>query len=233
MARVARVDVAVGHSHRRAARPPARRWPSVVDEGDLDIKNIEELKVGDAGPLPLPRCPGLTAVPPGRPDHRAEAVPWCSAAITDRSAPCPGIVARPEGEESRSSGSTLTATSHPDTSPSGNIRRCRSRAGRGPPTDLDQRRGAVDPWTSCSPIRGLDGGGRRVSQFRSVSYRRGPARDPSHHEEGARRVTIGTDYVHELTSMPWTPWPGRGLAGEGAGSTTGGPPHHGAAATPG
>ena len=78
---------------------------SVVDEGDLDIKNIEELKVGDvrAGFLAeIARASRQVCTRVDR-SHRAEASSrWCSAAITrSRSGTVSGIAARSRSGEKK------------------------------------------------------------------------------------------------------------------------------------
>ena len=184
----------------------------VVDEGDLAIKNMEELKVGRR-PRPLP--PGdRPRLPPGQRQGRAHrrargTSPWCWAAIT-RSPSAPSPRSRPRPAREGKKVGLLWVDAHgdintPETSPSGNIHGMPVAAllGEGPPelTSIGGEGPKLDPRNiAMVGIRSLDEGekvrlkryGVQVHTMSQVD-RQGIERVM---KEALARVSDGTDRVH-------------------------------------
>jgi arginase len=201
---------------------------TVVDEGDIPIKNMEELKVGDVHARYLAEIARASAVASKKVERivRKGHFPLVlggdhSIAVGTLSAIA--AVARPEGKKV----GLLWVDAHgdintPDTSPSGNIHGMPVAAllGFGPPelTGIGGRARKVEPRNvALIGIRSLDEGEKRRLKETGVQVH--TMSDIDRHgihramKKALARITDGTDYVHvsfDLDAVDPTVAPGVG-----------------------
>jgi len=206
---------------------------TVVDEGDIPIKNMEELKVGDVRARYLTEIARASAVASKKIERivRKGHFPLVlggdhSIAVGTLSAIA--AVARPEGKKV----GLLWVDAHgdintPDTSPSGNIHGMPVAAllGFGPPelTGIGGRAHKVEPRNvALIGIRSLDEGEKRRLKETGVQVH--TMSDIDRHgihramKKALARITDGTDYVHvsfDLDAVDPTVAPGVGTPVKG------------------
>jgi len=206
---------------------------TVVDEGDIPIKNMEELKVGDVHARYLTEIARASAVASKKVERivRKGHFPLVlggdhSIAVGTLSAIA--AVARPEGKKV----GLLWVDAHgdintPDTSPSGNIHGMPVAAllGFGPPelTGIGGRANKVEPRNvALIGIRSLDEGEKRRLKETGVQVH--TMSDIDRHgihramKKALARITDGTDYVHvsfDLDAVDPTVAPGVGTPVKG------------------
>jgi arginase len=206
---------------------------TVVDEGDIPIKNMEELKVGDVRARYLTEIARASAVASKKVERivRKGHFPLVlggdhSIAVGTLSAIA--AVARPQGKKV----GLLWVDAHgdintPDTSPSGNIHGMPVAAllGFGPPelTGIGGRAHKVEPRNvALIGIRSLDEGEKRRLKETGVQVH--TMSDIDRHgihramKKALTRITDGTDYVHvsfDLDAVDPTVAPGVGTPVKG------------------
>jgi arginase len=206
---------------------------SVVDEGDLDIKNIEELKVGDVRArflAEIARASRQVAAKVGRIIERGQFPLVLGGDHSISVGTVSGIVTA--ARESRKKIGLLWIDAHgdintPDTSPSGNIHGMPVAAllGEGPPelTSIGGEGRKVDPANvALVGIRSLDDGEKaRLKRFGVQVHTMSDVDRHGIHrvmKKALARVTDGTDYVHvsfDLDAVDPTVAPGVGTPVKG------------------
>jgi arginase len=206
---------------------------SVVDEGDLDIKNIEELKVGDVRArflAEIARASRQVATKVGRIIERKQFPLVLGGDHSISVGTVSGIVAAARADGGKIG--LLWIDAHgdintPDTSPSGNIHGMPVAAllGEGPPelTSIGGEGRKVDPANvALVGIRSLDDGEKaRLKRFGVQVHTMSDVDRHGIHrtmKKALARVTDGTDYVHvsfDLDAVDPTVAPGVGTPVKG------------------